>query len=461
MRLKFLVTVTLLVLALSAKAQQDSSFNFFDGNFDQAQQKATEEEKIIYAYVCADWAEICNLMPYSTFRDPSVAKTYNKAFICMSIDIEKHEDKNEFLQYSIRNMPTHLFLDAHGNMLHRSVGSKSPEEMLKMAETALDPDERFAEIEKQYLDGERSEGFLRKYIWAAWDAGADYQAVADQLFVMIEKEDYSEEETWKLVTHFMDHTGSPAFSYILENRKELGKELGHSNVRRKIDMVFSEEVAQKLRMAGGGSIDSYLEESFKPFADIEGIGEIRMATALYLYSRAGDINHFSAMALRYAELYGATDPATFGDIVLFYQSMKEAGKLSREWENPPPIVSLRAEINTLMSQQEDVEELIRASEVYFKEIAQEPIQSDMGGIITFIVEADSSDETIEWAENWIELGLEKDPRNYYLFFASIVVNQKAGDRKDALKAAEETLHIAETEGLGTAEITQYVEQLRD
>ena len=84
---------------------------FFDGTWEQALEKAREEEKPIFVDAYTTWCGPCKMMTQRTFPDPQVGDLFNANFISVKIDMEQEAGLAFQRQYPVRAYPTLLFID--------------------------------------------------------------------------------------------------------------------------------------------------------------------------------------------------------------------------------------------------------------------------------------------------------------------------------------------------------------
>jgi len=66
---------------------------FFDGNWNDALEKAKDESKLIFLELHASWCNVCKRLKENTFTDREAGDLYNANFINMALDGEKGEGK--------------------------------------------------------------------------------------------------------------------------------------------------------------------------------------------------------------------------------------------------------------------------------------------------------------------------------------------------------------------------------
>jgi thioredoxin 1 len=130
------IIVTLFILAAfhSNGQNQDSSINFFEGQFKEALIKAKREKKYIFLDAYASWCGPCKTMERDVFTNPLVAEYFNRKFVSIRIDMEKGEGPELAKRLtSIDGYPSLLFFNPDGHLSKTILGSRSAEVFLQEA----------------------------------------------------------------------------------------------------------------------------------------------------------------------------------------------------------------------------------------------------------------------------------------------------------------------------------------
>lgn len=132
---QFIFTLALVGLAgLSVHAQ--TGIQFFEGTYEEALTKATEEDKLIFMDAYTTWCGPCKWMSRNTFTDAEVASYFNEHFINVKMDMERGEGPGLARKFRIRGYPTLLFLHADGSIAHQKLGALAAEPFLALGKTA-------------------------------------------------------------------------------------------------------------------------------------------------------------------------------------------------------------------------------------------------------------------------------------------------------------------------------------
>jgi len=107
--------------------------DFYNGNYEEALQKAKTEEKLVFVYLYADWCGVCKSLKKNTLKDKKVGQFYNDEYVSLALNAEKGEGKKIAESIGLRSYPTLLFLDGgNGRILNRVSGYKSPIQLINL-----------------------------------------------------------------------------------------------------------------------------------------------------------------------------------------------------------------------------------------------------------------------------------------------------------------------------------------
>lgn len=134
--MKYLSIITIVVALLTssfiwAPANTDEpGIKFENLTFEEAIQKAKEENKLIFLDAYAVWCGPCKMMDRTTFKSEEVGKVFNKNFINIKIDMEKGEGPDIARKYQVRAYPTMMLINADGKVEKRILGAVRDTQLL-------------------------------------------------------------------------------------------------------------------------------------------------------------------------------------------------------------------------------------------------------------------------------------------------------------------------------------------
>jgi len=104
----------LLLITTFALNGQSSNVRFANIDLTAAKQRAVIEDKLIFIDTYASYCRACKKLERE-FKDPKLAKFFNKHFINVRIDMETEAGQELKYNYQVVFLPTLLILDQHGN----------------------------------------------------------------------------------------------------------------------------------------------------------------------------------------------------------------------------------------------------------------------------------------------------------------------------------------------------------
>ena len=243
----FVNIISLLYLALPVAAQEKSEgIRFFEGTWEEALQKAKEEDKLIFVDCYTVWCGPCAGMAKSIFPLKEVGDFYNSNFICMKIEMEKGR-KDLAERYDVVAYPTFLFVTGDGYVAHRGAGAMKADAFIALGKEALKighngNEERFAK-------GERDEAFLKSYIQQVVDF---HQAdLAENLLNQLYQEQghklLRDKDYWTAFDCCAADINAPLSLAFLKDYKKLCKIHGEFAVAQKVRNLYA-SIAQTMTL---------------------------------------------------------------------------------------------------------------------------------------------------------------------------------------------------------------------
>lgn len=126
--MKTLVLILSLVGILSAPVAIAGDL-FIEGDLAAAQKEAKATSKLVMIDFKAEWCGPCKMLDRTTWSDEGVITSVKDKAVAVKIDVD--ENGTLASKYSIRSLPTVVFVDADGNELSRFIGYRDAEGFLK------------------------------------------------------------------------------------------------------------------------------------------------------------------------------------------------------------------------------------------------------------------------------------------------------------------------------------------
>lgn len=226
-----LLFVCALVISINA---QDTGIAFSHDNWETTLAKAKEQNKIIFVDAFTTWCGPCKWMDKNVFTQGEAGNFYNEHFINAKIDMEKGEGILFAKAYQVNAYPSFLFIDAKGNMVHKSLGGRPVAEFIALGEAASDPDRQVGTLMHSYKEGNREAAFMRKYIDALNSAGMKEAGEVAEEYLASQDDWLSEDNIKFIFDNVKPDTESKLYKFMSENKDAFYKSAGEEGVDGKL-----------------------------------------------------------------------------------------------------------------------------------------------------------------------------------------------------------------------------------
>ena len=233
---------------------------FFKGSIAELKAKAKAESKIIFIDAYTTWCGPCKKMSKNVFPREDVGNFYNKSFISYKLDAEKGEGIQFAKDYGIVVYPTLLFIDANGNMVHRTVGGLSSEKFIELGKAALGPKKRISILEEKFNKGNRDPEFIKEYFATLQRVGAGIASKLDIYLAGLNKEQLISEEAFDFIDKNVKKPEGKSFDILLDNADAFGKLVGKQKVEGKIHSIYFQNYMTNLMKNEGKGNDEIISD---------------------------------------------------------------------------------------------------------------------------------------------------------------------------------------------------------
>jgi len=211
---------------------------FEECSWQEVKEKAKREQKFIFVDTYADWCGPCKYMSVAVFPNDRVGDFYNAHYISYKIDAEKGEGIEFSHQYEVLGYPTLLFFTPDGELIHRTMGGKSPDEFIQLGRSVLNPETQIFTQRKLYENGERNKDFMQRYVRLLQENGENFIEPAQEYLKMLTQDDWENLANWDIITSLTSRTDYDFYRYVLLHRERYSKQLGKERVNDFLQQVL-------------------------------------------------------------------------------------------------------------------------------------------------------------------------------------------------------------------------------
>lgn len=115
----------------------EQGIRFFEGTYEEALAKAKEDNGLVFIDVYATWCGPCKALSKRVFIEEEVGALFNGSFVNYKMDSDQERYKEYMQAYHIRSLPTLLFVNGDGEVVHRSIGLVDKAELIAFAGRAV------------------------------------------------------------------------------------------------------------------------------------------------------------------------------------------------------------------------------------------------------------------------------------------------------------------------------------
>jgi thiol-disulfide isomerase/thioredoxin len=285
--------------------------DFFHGSFEEALQKAQEEDKAIFVDAYTSWCGPCKRMSKNVFPQKAVGDYYNANFINLKMNMEKEEGMKFGLKYPVTAYPTFYYIKPDGEVLFTTKGGRQAEQFIALGQQALNRYDRTSELEKLYQDGDHSFEVVYDYIKALNRSGKSSLKVANDY--LNEQTDLSSENSLKIINEAAVEADSRIFELLIDNKEAI------------MALISKENFEKKVRMACLATVDKAVEHQYPEllseaqtkFGKLlpKDADRFNLETNMVFYSAVADGSSYQKNAKKYIKKYVGNNSKKINDQV--------------------------------------------------------------------------------------------------------------------------------------------------
>ena len=234
---------------------QGTGVHFTDNlSWKQVKEKAKKENKYIFIDVYATWCGPCKAMDAQVYPEAAIGHMLNEKFISIKVQKDqtmKDDDQikawyNDAItinqQYHIETLPSYLFFNADGKLIHRGAGYKDTSGFLQMVNVALS--NPIAKLQKQLADykkGKRDSAFLRDLVFlASGEEDQSNTSIVASTYIISIKDPFTTDNL-DFIQRFTQKSTDPGFGIFYKNMDKVNEILGKNQAERLVRKVIGKE----------------------------------------------------------------------------------------------------------------------------------------------------------------------------------------------------------------------------
>ena len=242
LKLFFMLLLSLRLTGIEAKpVEKGNGIKFFQGDWTDAVEDASESSKYIFAHFYNNECEPCNNMKSKVFSDKRVGNYFNEHFLSIAVnDQSRGAAENDPESY-----PTLAFYDQDGNLILEYKGSMDVKSLLKLGQGIIEYAENEKRYEVDYLDIGAFDACLE--VMQLADPERAQQMVMDRL-AQLPQSELTKEYNWDLVRENVHDASSREFKYLAARSRTFKSLFGDEfmgYVKNILEETFSQAVENK------------------------------------------------------------------------------------------------------------------------------------------------------------------------------------------------------------------------
>lgn len=329
------VFLGLLFLTSIIAVAQNRAIKFETGTWEEALAKARVENKLIFMDAYTSWCGPCKWMAKNIFTNDTVADFCNANFINCKIDMEKGEGPALSKKYQVQAYPNLLFINAQGELVHRSCGAMPAQPFVALAKDALVPEKQFASLKKKFDAGERNSAFVKSFLTTSADACLDVAEPLKAYFSSQEESNFSSKENWEIILNYSESPAGREFIYLEQNLEDFYAKYGKEEVNKKINSVYMNAMYKSLSEKTENSyfdLKTHLEK-----LNIDGAQKTILAVEIERSLKKKDLKAYADNVIKYVNTYAINDADAINNYAWsFYEKVDDKMALAEaiKWMKP-------------------------------------------------------------------------------------------------------------------------------
>ncbi|MDO9185187.1 MAG: OmpA family protein [Bacteroidia bacterium] len=238
-----LLGINICFVCMSLAKAQSRVIRFEKTKWKQVLEKAKKEKKIIFLDCYTSWCGPCKWMEKNVYNNDTVADFYNSSFICVKMDMEKDEGFDLAKKYNITSYPTMLYINATGEVLHRTCESTKALDFIENGRNALDPQKQLLTFKDQFNSNAYDSKNAFQYFELLEKACLENDTIVEKYLLAQKDSNLTLPYNWKIIYKYANYS-SRAFKYLETNKLLFCQLYGIDSVETIINQIYIYELRQ-------------------------------------------------------------------------------------------------------------------------------------------------------------------------------------------------------------------------
>ncbi len=260
---KFCIACLFFFISIGIMAQ---NIQFLEKGADYFKLSQTQN-KIIFVDFQASWCKPCKLMEQTVFKNDTIGRFYNQNFINLSFNTDSSDGKAISKKYGVTFLPTFLFLDANGNLLHRSFGGRNVSDFLTLGKIALDSTKRFDGIKKRFVSGYRESTFLKTVADMAFENGDTALLTESSTAYLHTQKDWLTPANMDFIRKYTKSADFEGFTYIMSHQDTFQRKFGQMYLWKLEETFIPNDLSRRFLNLSDNEAKMQLQARLKPFVN--------------------------------------------------------------------------------------------------------------------------------------------------------------------------------------------------
>lgn len=265
MKRKYIACLLASVFLMSAVFSQDAeTIDFKDVSFNEALSLAKKRNQLVFIDCYTSWCAPCKKMEKTVFVNDTVYQFYNKNFVNFKIDMEKGEGVELKKKYEVGSFPTYLFVNASGEIIHRTASLMPANDFLNAAKTALSPVNSYSATKASYEAGNRSNSLLLNYAKSLRRINRNKATKIEQELVnKITDEELNSEFGWQVIDQISMTQNDRLGKYLLNHQRYYEGVAGKQAVQTVLNRIKMADMYKLIREKNSDAFFTAIKEMRK------------------------------------------------------------------------------------------------------------------------------------------------------------------------------------------------------